>query len=766
MSAPSAITDEVVKAPLIAAVVQKLDFINMSFFPSDADDDLPSALSTNNDGRRYEPGLALYTYQHTLTAPTDAASMESRYADLTPVSVLPTTIAGLDLNRADRKMYAFELEGKITINRGGKYIFALNTDAPSDVYIDNQIVASAYGTSIARNTNAQQPSAASTTLEKSFSAGLYNIRIRYFSPNDKAFMKVLFRNVKNPAFSEIPCGALFYDPATLTGEKAAEPKWSANNLVQNLTDYEKFLPYFSSTPRADTLRAAMNANVENVFVSNNRLPFVSLKDTSSLQLPESTTDYFTGADVNFSGVFTQLGSLTNGNNMNALLNELNKGRVIYNFLDPTNLEMFNNKRDVTLQIYSVNPQSKKHNTITIAGGRLTAEYAYLKTYIEMNPVQQFIARRLVLLVDLLVQIFTAFYIYELIYVDTPTIYQQYMLSITKFLTNKLVHLNHAFDAMYESGNSTAITDLYKKMNLYKSNTAELNDLSDTIRDSKSDMLDQDERLQLEMQQHKTSKTAAVATMAFATVIVAFFVILGLTPMDAPKKRASALIGLSVAVVFGLIVIFVRRYKVERFEGDRSSEADATNASDDTAEESIEGFSAATVASVDPAELQSYLSSKSKIAFERYLTEMSAMDHFARYLQNTINLALILQTSLTYNNVNYSTQKELQYFHNTQVQMENAAASLKSRHRLYDLQSKKFRSGMLLSVAIVIIVAFAMTLYIVMEGNVKARQVILITGVIAIILSVLMYFLDVQSRVRTNADKYYWGTPSGDVLHQL
>jgi len=763
MSASTAITDEVVKAPLIAAVVQKLDFINMSFFPPDESDEkgsyLPPALSTNIDGRRYEPGLALYTYLHTLSAPTDAASMDNRYSDLTPVSVLPTTVAGLDLNRTDHKQYAFELEGKITINRGGTYVFALNTSAPADVYIDNNLVASAYGTNILRNTTATQPSVASTTLEKNFSAGLYNIRIRYFSPNDKAFLKVLFRNITNPAFSDIPCGALFYDPATLTGEKAAEPEWSAANLAQNLTDYERFLPYFSATPRTDTLKTTMAEKVENVFVSNNRLPFVSLKDTTTLQLPENA-DYFTAADVNFSGLLVQLGMLTNGNHINDLINELNKGRVIYNFLDPANLEMFTNKRDITLQIYTVNSQTNKHDTVKIEGGRLTAEFAYLKAYHEMNPVQQFIARRLVLLVDLLVHIYTAFYIYELIYVETPTIYQQHMLSITKFLMNKLIYLNSAFDSMYESGNSTAITDLYKKMNLYKSNTAELNDLSDTLRDTKADMLDQDERLQLEMQQYKTSKTVAIATVAFASIIVAFFVILGLTPMDATKKRTTALIGLSVAVVFGLIAVLVRKYKVERFQGDAG---DASDVEEPTP--TLEGF-AATVSSVDPAQLQSYLSTKSKIAFERYLTEMSALDHFARFLQNTINLALILQTSVTYNNINYSTQKELQHFNNTQLQLDNAAASLKSRHRLYDLQSKKFRSGMLLAVAITMIMAFAMTLYIVMEGNVKARQVILITGVIAIILSVLLYFLDIQSRVRTNADKYYWGTPSKDVLHQL
>ena len=503
----------------------------------------------------------------------------------------------------------------------------------------------------------------------------------------------------------------------------------------------------------------MAEKVENVFVSNNRLPFVSLKDTTTLQLPENA-DYFTAADVNFSGLLVQLGMLTNGNHINDLINELNKGRVIYNFLDPANLEMFTNKRDITLQIYTVNSQTNKHDTVKIEGGRLTAEFAYLKAYHEMNPVQQFIARRLVLLVDLLVHIYTAFYIYELIYVETPTIYQQHMLSITKFLMNKLIYLNSAFDSMYESGNSTAITDLYKKMNLYKSNTAELNDLSDTLRDTKADMLDQDERLQLEMQQYKTSKTVAIATVAFASIIVAFFVILGLTPMDATKKRTTALIGLSVAVVFGLIAVLVRKYKVERFQGDAG---DASDVEEPTP--TLEGF-AATVSSVDPAQLQSYLSTKSKIAFERYLTEMSALDHFARFLQNTINLALILQTSVTYNNINYSTQKELQHFNNTQLQLDNAAASLKSRHRLYDLQSKKFRSGMLLAVAITMIMAFAMTLYIVMEGNVKARQVILITGVIAIILSVLLYFLDIQSRVRTNADKYYWGTPSKDVLHQL
>jgi multisubunit Na+/H+ antiporter MnhB subunit len=317
--------------------------------------------------------------------------------------------------------------------------------------------------------------------------------------------------------------------------------------------------------------------------------------------------------------------------------------------------------------------------------------------------------------------------------------------------------------MYQSGDgesNTAITELYNKINLYKSNAAEINMLNDTIRDSKTTMLEEDERLNLENQQHRTTKTSSLVTIAIASLIIVFFVGIGIAPLQYELKRMYALVGLGIALVFCIIVYFVRKYKIEPFEAD--IDRNVVAGAEDDLDDILEGF----VTSVNPDELQQYLRNKSAIDFERYLMEMSTLDHFARYLQNTINLALILQTSQTYNNINYSTSKELQYFNNTQTQVDNAAASLKIRHRLYDLESKKYRAGMMLAIAIVFIISIMTTLYVLEEGNVKARQVIMMVGLVAIVLSIMGYFLEVQSRVRTNADKYYWGKPSQDMLHQL
>jgi len=759
------LTDEVVKTPLIDSVLSKVEFMSLSFFPTDDEKEATGYLSTMIDDRRYEPGLALYLYNHSLAAPANKDAMDHHFETLEAISVIPTTTASLDVSKTSGTKYAYELDGKLVVKNAGTYVFALNTNAPADIYIDNMLVASIYGASVAKNTNLLEPSQNCNSVEKKLIAGFYNIRIRYFAQSHVIYLKSLFRNKDATKFTEVACGSFMYDPAVLlAGEADDDTSWSADNLIQNLSDYEEFIKYFSSTHREDaTLKTSIKTTaLSNLYVSNDKAPFVALSGLAELELPvENDSTLFSDADINFSGLMASISVISNGNHVRKLLDELNRARVSYNFLDPVNLEKFNNKQDIILPIYTLHQDTLTHDTVEITGGNLTSEYSYLKAYLAFNAVQQFIVRRNSLLVDLLIHIYTSFFIYELIYSPAGSVDQQQILSITKFLLNKLVFLNNEFDSMYQSGNANKIIqDLYGKIQLYKTNAGEINDLNDTIKDSKSTMMEESERLVLEEQQHTTTKSASIISMVFAALFIVFFIGIALLPMDQSQKRMYAIIGLAIALIFCMILFFVREKKIERFVGEDGTAApNSVNGLED--DEGIEGFE-----TVNPDELQTYLAAKSAMEFEKYLMEMSTLDHFTRYLQNTINLALILQTSQTYNNINYSTSKELQYFINTQTQVDNASASLKSRHRLHDLQSKKHRAGIMLSIAMVFIVSLMVTLYIVADGNVKARQVIVGAGILCIILSVLMYFLEVQSRVRTNADKYYWGQPSQDMIHQL
>ena len=130
-----------------------------------------------------------------------------------------------------------------------------------------------------------------------------------------------------------------------------------------------------------------------------------------------------------------------------------------------------------------------------------------------------------------------------------------------------------------------------------------------------------------------------------------------------------------------------------------------------------------------------------------------------YLSNTIQLALTLSSYKGYGNMNMAMSRDINNFISKKDQMITSTELLNQSKNIVGLQSSmnSARLTLFLSLLVIVLSAFFGILATKSMSPI-VQNTIYITATIAVVIASILYFIDTSSRVRTDSQKIYWGSP--------
>jgi len=122
--------------------------------------------------------------------------------------------------------------------------------------------------------------------------------------------------------------------------------------------------------------------------------------------------------------------------------------------------------------------------------------------------------------------------------------------------------------------------------------------------------------------------------------------------------------------------------------------------------------------------------------------------------------MLIQSERAFRDITYSLSKELSFFDNTLKQMNNQASTVKQTQGVYKLDQSTNRAGVTLLLTLMIITTAGICASVLTAEKFPAlRSWIIGLAVVAAVVALTVYLLDTSARVRTDAEKRYWGNPA-------
>ena len=135
-----------------------------------------------------------------------------------------------------------------------------------------------------------------------------------------------------------------------------------------------------------------------------------------------------------------------------------------------------------------------------------------------------------------------------------------------------------------------------------------------------------------------------------------------------------------------------------------------------------------------------------------------MHQVSEYLDNTFTLITLLESYKAYGNVNLSMERELNYYNNVVNQLSNAQSKINDIYFSSYINTIDVSALLHLFQILTIIIAATTTLFVLVEDvedNSIRNWIASIAGIFAVF-SFVVYLIEVNTRVRTNPVKIYWG----------
>ena len=138
--------------------------------------------------------------------------------------------------------------------------------------------------------------------------------------------------------------------------------------------------------------------------------------------------------------------------------------------------------------------------------------------------------------------------------------------------------------------------------------------------------------------------------------------------------------------------------------------------------------------------------------------VEVMHQVSEYLDNTFTLITLLESYKAYGNVNLSMERELNYYNNVVNQLSNAQSKINDIYFSSYINTIDVSALLHLFQILTIIIAATTTLFVLVEDvedNSIRNWIASIAGIFAVF-SFVVYLIEVNTRVRTNPVKIYWG----------
>jgi hypothetical protein len=349
----------------------------------------------------------------------------------------------------------------------------------------------------------------------------------------------------------------------------------------------------------------------------------------------------------------------------------------------------------------------------------------------------FTLRRLLLLYECMAHMYIAMYLHENgTYKDTTAKDTTAYDKILAICYENLVNLNRNVNAAAATGESGAVSNISnqvaRRMKDYKSQLSTINELNTDLQQLKTG-------LRSEVDKINTSKTIEARTKKYMYGAVAIFLAVAIACIVAyvvPMKPGMRIGAFVVIVVAAVIVAATLPFIYGN---------------------STEGF---YVGGENIYAIQQYqaISSSADRSAVRNAYELGTFDEANKYLMNTIYLANMLQSNINYGNANAAIAKEKEYYQGVNIRLDNSANTLRATVGIIRLDNIVERARMTFFLTITVIVAATVLAIVLASKWPQTHVYIYAAASLVVVVTIILYILDTSARVRTDAEKKYWGKP--------
>jgi hypothetical protein len=646
----------------------------------------------------------------------------------------------------------YEYVGTLFVPEASSYVFSIQTTGQAELFLDYVLQASVYGAG-------RTARSVAVPLEM----GEVPIRIRFVqvgNPGETQQLEVSWRKSTDDADSAatLKCDNLYYDPALQNRNPAQSATFNEDALIDNLADYHvRYRSYFGVQSSAFRDAVKNNTYLAKIYVGTNPAPVAAGAAVNPpyqpFQCSPTPTVIPTGelvaatgkinGDVNFNGYLTALATVTNNNRIDILRQQMTATRQLYNALDDVIYEKIrNNPSDPTAIIddYAIDTTTGRPGTVP-ANTVLTAEA--MEILERVTPVERFVFRRLVLLMDLVYHAHFSMFLFEKVYGDTTVSCATAISDILSHFVTRLKYLNEKYDQMFESGSNVSqndiLSNLYENIHTFEKNAKTMDKLTTDFRSSKLTLKTNLKTMETEKALYSTGNNWTRIFLSVTVIVVltlVAYVILSATNPAYKWVGAGTVSALAFLTV--LLIYLVKSRTMERFT---------------------------TGDTYNPIAWSQAIATQSSIDVIRVAYQYDMMREINAYIQNTIHMALILQNSKTYGYINHTMQKEINYYTASKQQVDNAKTLAKASGRMYNLESRNNLSRVNVYIALIVILTFAIVGYHLAGDRKYIQYTVLGIAAFLLLMVALLYIIDVERKVRTDGRKIYWGQPN-DMLAKL
>lgn len=339
-----------------------------------------------------------------------------------------------------------------------------------------------------------------------------------------------------------------------------------------------------------------------------------------------------------------------------------------------------------------------------------------------------VLRRILLLYELMTTYYVSVKILKDFY-SAGTPFYNHVRTINYLVNEYLTNFNNNMvtETMYEGSRNTTLGYLGDRVSdgttLYKTNYQSIQQNTGAVSDLKDVLKGNLDALSTQQSRDTKDKVFLITAIVLSVLVGLSCLVVYFMPVDPRTKVVAA----ATVSLFGVVLMITFKMilgtQVEKFQTSSSS------------------FNIGGTVSILVDRARSY-----------------NLLYAKNFLQNTINIALMIQTGNTYNAVNYAMTKEDYYYQTTRKQMEISSNKVDDVRGAYSLESYTNRARVSFFINLAIIIALTSGGAIATNGIPFLRNIILVGGSVAVVLALILYILDVSRRVRTEGDKMYWMQP--------
>jgi membrane protein YdbS with pleckstrin-like domain len=295
------------------------------------------------------------------------------------------------------------------------------------------------------------------------------------------------------------------------------------------------------------------------------------------------------------------------------------------------------------------------------------------------------------------------------------------------LQNSIYELLSALNKNVTDVNNGAFTNIMTavntRLNTYNSNITQITKLNDDVTQLTDKLSTDKSNLNTRLQFQNTFKKYRTIAFVMLLIIATGSLVLFTFPMEYKKKLAGG----GLLVIISVVSAFILQYQYNKT---LSRESFTTNP---------------MISSIARRSLNA-----SATAFDQLIDETS------KYLDNTLLLTTTLDSYHLYGNVNQSLLRENSFLYDSTLNLQQKDYNMKDMYNITYVNQVRFSSLMNLAISLSLIIAVTISISLAVEGYPEVRKYVLGLGILLSVIAIVIYILEVTSRVHTDPKQIYWG----------